>query len=141
MMEEAIGIAVNGNDLYLLYSDGHMTTCTLSPFSTAPTRCNDPAIFVDTRPGYQGGIRLADGKFTQIAFTSPPDPSVVLLRPYTQSVFRFSARALELQKELRDQPGKQNPLPEENVTAMAFGPNKSLFLFVGGQLYVAFNVP
>jgi len=146
-MQQAVGLAVNGDDLYLLFRDpetmdGYMTTCTLSRLSTAPTRCNDPALFVDTRPGYQGGIRLADGKFSQVAFSSPPDPSVILLQPFTQEVFKFSARALELQKILSDQPNKQNPLPEGNVvTAMAFSPNKSLFLFVGGELYVAYNVP
>lgn len=146
-MQQAVGMAVNGDDLYLLFSnpetqDAYMTTCTLSRLSTSPTRCNDPALFVDTRPGYQGGIRLADGKFSQIAFSSPPDPSVILLQPFTQEVFKFSARALELQKILSDLPNKQNPLPEGSVvTAMAFSPNKSLFLFVGGELYVAFNVP
>ncbi len=146
-MQQAVGLAVNGDDLYLLFRDpetmdGYMTTCTLSRLSTAPTRCNDPALFVDTRPGNQGGIRLADGKFSQIAFSSPPDPSVILLQPFTQEVFKFSARALELQKILSDQPNKHNPLPEGSVvTAMAFSPNKSLFLFVGGELYVAYNVP
>lgn len=146
-MQQAAGLAVNGDDLYILFrdpetKDGYMSTCTLSRLSTAPTRCNDPALFVDTRPGYQGGIRLADGLFSQIAFSSPPDPSVVLLQPFTQEVFKFSARALELQKILSDQPNKQNPLPEGSVvTAMAFSPNKSLFLFVGGELYVAYNVP
>lgn len=146
-MEQAIGLAVNGDDLYLLFrdpetKDGYMTTCTLSRLSTAPTRCNDPALFVDTRPGYQGGIRLADGKFSQITFASPPDPSVMLLQPESQEVFKFSARVLELQKILSGQPGKQSPFPEDAiVTAMAFSPNKSLFLFVGGELYVAFNVP
>lgn len=146
-MQQAVGLAVNGDDLYLLFSnpetrDAYMTTCTLSRLSTAPTRCNDPAIFVETRPGYQGGNLLADGKFSQIAFAGAPDPSVVLLQPFTQEVFKFSARALELQKILSAQPNKQNPLPEGSVvTAMAFSPNKSLFLFVGGELYVAYNVP
>lgn len=146
-MQQAVGLAVNGDDLYLLFNnpetrDGYMTTCALSRFLTAPTRCNDPAIFVETRPGYQGGNLLADGKFSQIAFSSPPDPSVLLLQPFTQEVFKFSARALELQKILRGQPNKQNPLPEGSVvTAMAVSPNKSLFLFVGGELYVAYNVP
>lgn len=146
-MQQAAGLTVNGDDLYILFrdpetKDGYMTTCTLSRLSTAPTRCNDPALFVDTRPGYQGGIRLADGKFSQIAFSSPPDPSVILLQPFTQEVFKFSARALELQKILSDQPNRQSSLPKGNmVTAMAFSPNKSLFLFVGGELYVAYNVP
>lgn len=145
-MQQAIGLAVNGDDLYLLFSDpatkdSYLTTCTLSRLSAAPTRCNDPALFVDTRPGYQGGIRLADGKFSQIAFSNPPDPAILLLQPFTQEVFKFSPRSIELQKILRHQPNKAISLPDGVVTAMAFSPNKSLFLFVGGELYVAFNVP
>lgn len=142
-LEQSIGMAVNGDDLYLLYADGHMTTCTLSRLSTSPTRCNDPAVFVDTRPGYQGGIRLTDGQFTQIAFTGPPDSSVALLEPYTQSIFHFNARALELQKQLQPKLNDKNesPLPAgEPITAMAFSPNKLLFIFVGGQVYFAINV-
>lgn len=148
-MPLAIGLAVNGDDLYILFrdpqtQDGYLTTCTLSRIVTAPTRCNDPAPFVDTRPGYQSGIRLADGKFSQIMFSGPPDPAVLLLQPFTQEVFKFSPRALELQKILRDQPYTPSRLPEGAegvVTAMTFSPNKSLFLFAGGNLYVAFNVP
>jgi hypothetical protein len=141
MLEQAIGLAINGDDLYLLHQDGHLTTCTLSRIDVSPTRCNDPALYMDTRPGYPSGIRLTDGEFSQIAFTSPPDPSVAMLEPYTQSVFRFSARALELQNQVRAS-AENNPLPKgAPVTAMAFSPNKVLFLFVGGQVFYAVNVP
>lgn len=143
MLEQAIGLAINGDDLYLLYKDGHMTTCTLSRLDVSPTRCNDPALYIDTRPGFQGGMRLADGEFSQITFTSPPDPSVALLEPYTQSIFRFSARALELQNQVRTKAGKDNPLPKgAKATAMAFSPNKVLFIFLeNGQVFFASNVP
>ncbi len=142
-LDQAIGIAVNGADLYLLYSDAHLTTCTFSYIDAAPTRCADPAPLIDTRPGYQGGATISDGVFTQITFTSPPTPAVALLQPYTQTVFRFSARPLELelQKQIHAYAGKANPLPEGDITAMAYGPNKVLFIFVGGQLYFAENVP
>jgi hypothetical protein len=141
LLEKSIGLAVNGDDLYLLHADGHLTTCTLSRIDASPTRCDDPALYVDTRPGYVGGIRLADGVFSQIAFTSPPDPAVALLEPFTQSIFRFSARALELQNQVRAS-ATDSPLPKgAPVTAMAFSPNKVLFLFAGGQLYYALNVP
>jgi len=144
-LEEAIGLAVNGDDLYLLNQDGHMTTCTLSRIDASPTRCNDPAPYVDTRPGYEGGRTLVDGKFTQIAFTSPPNPSVALLQPYTiePSIFRFSARGLELQNQIHSRAGKDNPLPKTaKITAMAFSPNKVLFIFLdGGQVFFAANVP
>jgi hypothetical protein len=143
MLEQAIGLAINGDDLYLLYKDGHITTCTLSRLDVSPTRCNDPAIYVDTRPGHQGGMKLADGVFSQMTFTSPPDPSVALLEPYTQSIFRFSARALELQNQVRASAGKDNPLPKGiDATAMAFSPNKMLFIFFeNGQVFFASNVP
>jgi hypothetical protein len=120
-----------------------MTTCTLSRIDVSPTRCNDPAPYVDTRPGYTGGKQLVDGKFSQVAFTSAPSPAVVLLQPYTQSVFRFSARALELQNQIRSKAGKDDPLPKAaQITAMAFSPNKVLFIFSDtGQVFFAANVP
>ena len=120
-----------------------MTTCTLSRLDVSPTRCNDPAPYVDTRPGFASGIRLVDGKFSQIAFTSPPNPSVALLQPYTQSVFRFSPRALELQNQIRSKAGKDDPLPKASqITAMTFSPNKVLFIVLdNGQVFFAANVP
>lgn len=142
MLEQAIGMAINGDDLYLLHQDGHMTTCTFSHIATSPTRCNDPALYVDTRPGYEGGMNLTDGIFSQIAFTSAPDPSVALLEPFTQSIFRFSPRALELQNQIRAGTSKDNPLPKGMpVTAMAFSPNKNVFLYVDGQLFFSRNSP
>jgi len=140
-MEQAVGITVNGDDLYLLHQNGHLTTCTLSRIQASPTSCIDPATLIDTRPGYESGNTLTDAVFSQIAFTSPPDPGVVLLEPFTQSIYRFSARALELQNLILPLPDDENPLPDrEDVTAMAFSPNKVLFIFVGGQLYFAVNI-
>jgi len=141
-MEQATGMSVNGDDLYLLYQDNHLTTCTLSRIDASPTRCTDPAVFIDTRPGHESGITLPDAVFSQIAFTSPPDPAVALLEPYTQSIFRFSARALELQNQIQPLAGKDNSLPKNaEITAMAFSPNKVLFIFIGGQVYFTVNVP
>jgi len=142
MLEKAIDMAINGDDLYLLNDDGHMTTCTLSRLDVSPTRCNDPQLYTDTRPGYQGGMKLSDGIFSQMEFISAPDPAVALLEPYTQSVFRFSARALELQNQVRSLAGKGDLLPKgAPVTAMAFSPNKLLFIFLDSQVFFAKNVP
>jgi hypothetical protein len=142
MLEQATSLAVNGDDLYLLYQDNHLATCTLSRISTSPTRCTDPAILVDTRPGYESGPTLPDGVFSHLAFTSPPDPAVALLESHTNSIFRFSARALELQNQIQPQAGKDNPLPAHtDITAMAFSPNKVLFIFIGGQAYFAIGIP
>ncbi len=143
-MEQVTGMTVNGDDLYLLHKDdGHLTTCTLSRIEASPTLCTDPATLVDTRPGYESGeILTADAEFfSQITFTSPPDPAVALLQPHTRSIYRFSARALELQHEIAPPPDEQNQLPDGDITAMAFGPNKVVFVFVAGQVYYAVNVP
>jgi len=142
MIEQAIDMAVNGDDLYLLHQDGHMTTCILNHLETSTTRCNDPALYIDTRPGYEGGMKLSDGIFSQMFFTSPPDPSVALLEPFTQSIYRFSPRALELQNQVRSLAGKENTLPKgKAVTAMTFSPNKIVFMFIDGQLYHSVNTP
>ena len=142
MLEQAIDMAVNVDDLYLLHQDGHMAICTFSHFGNSPTRCSDPAMYIDSRPGYEGGMNLSDGVFSQIVFTSAPDPSVALLEPFTQAVFRFSPRSLEMQNQLRAAAGKANPLPDGvPVTAMAFSPNKIMYLFLNGQLYFSMNLP
>lgn len=140
-MPGVIDIAVNGDDLYLLHRDGHLTTCTLSRLDVSPTRCQNPN-FIDTRPGYQGGPKLSDGVFTQIVFTSPPNASVALLQPYTQAAYRFTPRSLELESQLSAYVGKESPFPAGTLaTAMTFSPNHILFMLVNGQVYYATDVP
>lgn len=145
-MEQAVGMTVNGDDLYLLHFDNsqnksYLTTCTLSRIEVSPTQCIDPVVLVDTRPGRENVTSLADALFSQITFTSPPDPAVALLEPYTRSIFRFSARAVELQNQIRALPEQEKSLFQSDITAMAFSPNKVLFIFMGGQVYFAVNVP
>ena len=138
----AIGMAVSGDDLYILHEDGHLTTCTYSRIFTSPTRCTDPATLIDTRPGYQGGATLTDGIFRQIFFTQAPNPAVNLLESNTRSIFRFSPRSLELQNLIRSLPGKDDPLPPTaSITAMTYSPNKILFVLAGGQVYFIASAP
>jgi hypothetical protein len=144
-LDQAIGIVVSvtadTTDLYLLHSDGHLTTCTSYVNPLSSFSCTDQ-LFIDTRPGYQSGATLADGIFSQIAFTGTPTHLMALLQPHTQSVFRFSARALELQNQVQPLAGKKSSLPPGMpITAMAYSPNEVLFIFVGHQLYFAAIVP
>ena len=141
-LENAIDLAVSGDDLYLLNKDSHLTTCTLSRISASPTRCTDPAVLVDTRAGHTSGTTLPDAQFSQMQFTSPPNSTISLLEPRTQAVYRFVPRTLELQDQLRSVPGQDNPLPSgQPVTAMTMGQNRTLFLFINGMVYYAENVP
>jgi hypothetical protein len=140
-MNTVIDLAVNGDDLYMLHSNGHLTTCTLSRITAAPTRCQNPN-YTDNRPGYISGPTLADGIFTEIVFTSPPNASIALLQSTTQAIYRFTPRTLELESQMRAYVGKQNPFPANiDIAAMTFSQNHILFVVVNGQVYYATDVP
>jgi hypothetical protein len=129
-MQDVIDLTVNRQDLYLLHADGHLTTCVFSALEESPTRCTEPAIFSDPRPGREDGALIPDALFSQIQFTPPPDPSIYLLDPNTRSIYHFSLR-LTLQRQLRS----DNPLPEEPATAFTVSPNRTAFLAFGRQIY------
>lgn len=129
----AIDIAVNQNDLYLLHEDGHLTTCVYGALAASPTRCNDPEIFTDPRPGRQSGPYVEDASFSQIQFSPPPEPSIYMLDPLTQAIYRFSVR-LTYDRQFRP----NDPLGE--IPASAFFVNRSdhaIYMAVGNQVYYA----
>ncbi len=142
-MNTAIDLAADGSDLYLLFSDGHVTSCTLGRLEVVPTRCTDPVTYNDTRPGQQAGTHISDAVFSKMTFTSPPDTSLYLLEPLTQAVYRFSPRpdALTLQGQFRATEDQRKTMIAEPVTAMAISPGRSLFLSIGSQVYYASDVP
>jgi hypothetical protein len=134
-MGDVIDLAVNGNELYMLHSDGSISTCKYSALKESPTRCEDPASFSDPRPGRHSGPRISDAKFRQILFTPPPDPSIYLLDPLNQAVYHFSLR-LTFQRQFRP----QNALAGDTATAFAISPNRVLFMATGNQVYFS-NLP
>jgi len=140
-IDNAIDLAVSGDDLYLLHADGHLSTCTFSRIAETPTRCIDPATFSDAFPAHQGLNLFAQAHFTQMSLTNPPNPVVLLLDSENQSVLRFSPRSLELQNQVSGFAGKANPFQRGSVGAMAVSPNYVLYLAIGNQIYFATNLP
>ena len=140
-IDSAIDMAVSGDDMYLLHSDGHLTTCTFSRIAETPTRCEDPALPVDNFPAHQDINVFAQAHFTQLTLTSPPNPVILLLDADHQSVYRLTPRSLELQNEVTGYAGKANPFQTGAVGAMAVNPNYVLYLAVGNQVYFATNLP
>ncbi|HKY52917.1 MAG TPA: hypothetical protein VJM08_01375, partial [Anaerolineales bacterium] len=140
-IENAIDLAVSGDDMYLLHADGHLSTCTFSRIPETPTRCIDPANYNDTFPAHLGLDIFAQAHFTQIALTNPPNPVVLLLDSEHQSVYRFTPRSLELQNQVTGYSGKANPFQRGQVGAMAVSPNYVLYLAIGNQVYFATNLP
>jgi hypothetical protein len=132
-MHDVIDLAVNRADLYLLHTDGHITTCTYSGLVESPTRCEEPAYFIDPRPGRQDSPVIEGAYFTQVLFAPPPDPSIYMLEPTTQSVYHFSVR-LTLQRQFRS----SQPLPSGPATAFAIShTNRTVFLAVGNEVFYA----
>jgi hypothetical protein len=142
-MNTAIGLAANGDELYLLFQDGHVTACTLSQLNVVPTRCTDPVMFVDNRPGQQSGKMIADAIFTQLSFASPPDPSLYFFEPLTQAIYRFSPQpdSLTLQGQFRASEDERKVMMATAATAMTMSPNRYLFLSTGDQVYFVTDVP
>ncbi len=134
VLEEAIDLTVDKNDLYVLHGDGHLTQCTFSDLGVSPTRCLDPAPYSDSRPGLDGQQMAPMPSFTQIISTQPPDPSLFILESVNPTIYHFSLR-LTYQRQLRP----RNDVPEaEPATAFTISPNNRIaFLAQGNQIYFA----
>ncbi len=132
-LNDAIDLEVNQNDLYLLHEDGHITTCVYGALATSPTRCKNPEIFTDPRPGRQSGPLIEDTIFSQIQFSPPPEPTIYLLDPNSQAIYRFSIR-LTLDRQFRS----QEPLPAKPASAFTINRiNHTIFLAINDQVYYA----
>jgi hypothetical protein len=140
-LADAIDLAVNNDDLYILHSDGHLSTCSYSRIQTVPTRCIDPAPIVNPFPAYRDTNIFSEAHFTEMMFTPAPDSALLLLDADSQGVFRFTPRTLELQSQLRPLPGRANPLPQGIVGAMTVSPNHVLYFALQDNLYFATDSP
>jgi hypothetical protein len=132
-IQDAIDLAAFQGDLYMLHSDGHLTTCSFGAVSASPTRCQEQAVFTDPRAGRQSGPLLEDATFSEIKLSPPPEPAVYLLDPNTKSIYQFSVR-LTYDRQFRP----RNPLAEAPVTAFAVEKsNRIAFLAVEDQVFYA----
>jgi hypothetical protein len=131
-MPDVVDLAVNRNDLYLLHTDGHITTCTYSSLQESPTRCQDPTPYYDARVGRQSGPIIHDAPFSQILYTSPPDPSIYMLDPINQAIYHFSLR-LTFQRQFRS----MTDLGEGEATAFTISPNRTIFIAIGNRVFYA----
>ncbi|HLO31996.1 MAG TPA: hypothetical protein VK249_22795 [Anaerolineales bacterium] len=140
-IDSAIDMAVSGDDLFMLHTDGHLSTCNFSRLAEVPTRCQDPAPRIDNNPAHRDIDIFGLAHFTQISITNPPSSVILLLDSDNQSVFRFLPRSFELQNQVSGYPGSANPFQRGSASAMAVSPNYVLYLAVGDQVYFATNLP
>ena len=140
-LDDAIDLAVNGDDLYILHSDGHLSTCSYSRLETVATRCVDPAPLVNPLPAYRDVDLFGSAHFTQMALGPAPDSTLLLLDADGQGVFRLGWRSLELQSQLRPLADRQNQLPQGPIGAMAITPNHVLYFALQDKIYFATDLP
>jgi hypothetical protein len=134
-MQDALDFSVNGNDLYMLHQDGHMTSCLYSDILGSPTKCKDPIPYVITvNGGEKKPVVVPNTTFTQLQYSQPPDPSIYLLDASGQSLYHFSLR-MTLQKKLSMQTGDPFKLNGKTATAFAVNPGKVMFIAFGNKIY------
>jgi len=139
-MGQAVDLAVNGSDLFLLFEDGHMAVCTFSRLAESKTTCLDPATFLDGRAGHQPGPTITDAVFSQVMFDAPFNTSLYLLEPNTQAIYKFSPRPSSLELGGQFHAGWEMEAKQFQsiaASAMAIDTNRTLFLCVGNQVYFA----
>jgi hypothetical protein len=134
-LTDVIDIAVDQQFLYMLHEDGTMTTCTDAGFST---ECADPAPYGDGRSGRMSEpLWFDDARFIRLQTTQPPDPSLYVLDQAAASIYHFSLRKLNLQRQYRAQVEQDYPLPAAPATAFAVTPNRRVMLAFGDQVFFA----
>ena len=137
---DVVDMAINNDELYLLQGDGRITLCTFSQTGTSPTRCQDPAPYVDARPGRENQVMLPGTPFTQITISQPPDPSLFLLQPDNQATYNYTLRLLNFLGQYRPQFDAQmvSIHPSETATAFTLTPDAQLaFLAFRDKVYYA----
>jgi hypothetical protein len=140
-IDSATDLAVVSDDVYMLHADGHLSTCTFSRISDAPTRCQDPAPRVDEYPAHRDLDIFGMANFTEMTMTSPPNLVILLLDSASQSVFRFTPRSFQFQNRVTGFAGEASPFQQGSASAMAVSPNYVLYLAIGDQVYFAANLP
>lgn len=140
-LEFAVDMSINDTDLFLLFQDGHLASCTYSLLQSVPTRCNNPVQLTDANPAAGGGNNFGEALFTEIHLSNPPDSAILLLAAETQSIFRFSPRSYELQNQLQADSRSENALPAIALTALTTNANHILFIAQDDQVFMAVDTP
>ena len=132
-LETAVDVAVSGDEMFILYADGHASHC-LASNVTGSLECADPYLYQDVRNAAETQD-FSTKAFSQLAYSPPPDPSIYFLEPQEAGLYQFSLR-LSLNKILRAS-STSGVLPQRAVSAFAVAPSRQVFLAFQQELFVA----
>jgi hypothetical protein len=128
----AVDLAVVNDRLYLLHQDSHIAECFYGDPEISPTRCDDPVLYDDDRPGRNDMPVILDARFNQIIYAPPPNPSLYMLDPIHQSIYHLSVQ-LAVQGQYRP----LVKLADAEATAFTITPDHNLLLALGNKVYTA----
>lgn len=134
-MADAVDLATNGSEMYLLHADGYLTRC-VKETPTSNPQCQTPFEFSDPRAGRESGPFIAGADFQSLKLKSAPGMALYMLDSSDLALYRFSTQ-LELQKQFR--PGEG--MMEGEAGAFAVTMSDRVFLGVGNQVYTAQLIP
>jgi hypothetical protein len=134
-MTDAIELATNGSELFILHSDGYMTKCVTERVDADPI-CTTPFDYSDPRPGSESGPFFAGANFDSFAIKGSPGMAVYLLDSEDQALYRFSTQ-LEFQEQFRPLDG----IIDQPVTAFTVTMSDRVFMAVDNQVYTAQLLP
>jgi hypothetical protein len=134
-MEDAIDLATNGSELYLLHADGYITKC-VKESPQADPQCETPFEFSDPREGHPSGPFMTGAQFNAIKFKGSPGMAIYMLDSDHQALYRFSTQ-MEYQRQFRPTQG----LISGPVTAFSVTMSDRVYLAVGNQVYTAQLIP
>jgi hypothetical protein len=140
-LSEVIDFAVSETDLYLLHADGHMALCTYSNWGGAPTRCSDPANYIDLRKGKENQNLKTENPFTSIFASSPPDPSLYLFDPKTPAIYHFSLRQLTYHRQYQPSSESASIFSETPASAFTINVDTRMFYIARGLQVFFANIP
>ncbi len=137
-LSQIVDFDVNGPELYLLRGDGSMVNCVFSGLPDNPVTCQNPAAYLDGRPGMEDqALSLPEGSYSTVFYTPPPTPLVNILDATHAEVFRFSLR-FRLYQRLRPELGDYE-LGNAEATAFTIGEVEPLaFIAFGNQVFFAY---
>ncbi len=134
-MEDAIDLATNGSELYLLHADGYISKC-VKESPQADPQCKTPFEYSDPREIHPSGPFMAGAQFNAIKFKGSPGMAIYMLDPESQALYRFSTQ-MEYQRQFRPLQGTVSG----QVTAFAVTMSDRVYLAAENQVYTAQLIP
>ena len=131
------GLAVNGNDLYLLNANNTMTRCVYSALKDLKqTECpQDPAQYQDLRGSENAQpLNLEGIQFISMQLIRLPDSALYLLNIKEPALYKFGFQ-LNLFKTIQFSPSSDHPTPNRAVTGFGLTSDQLVFLAYRNELF------